>query len=103
MEATINLYPWVNPEFTNIKKITNNILDSLIDHRDECYELSKKLKSFPLDAVIHACLEYSKYPRPYSHKQRLEYLIDKCEHYMLYQDRKNESELNALENQSPEC
>jgi hypothetical protein len=85
MHKSINLNPWVGDSHAH--GIEDSIRESLTrkgqwsQHVDD-YKLCEELEAFPIDAIIHACLEYSKFSRSYTERQRIEYLIDKCKHYM---------------------
>lgn len=88
MKTEINLFPQYSQQwFKRVDRkpveeiLKSRILDSL--RYDDLYyeydELCSKLAKYSIDALIYACIEYAKFPRPYTEQERLEYLLDKCE------------------------
>lgn len=89
MKIEIEMYPqysteylskrnMINPIETLQKKLAYNLSDDFSEeHRLLALELGKQ----SIDALVYACIEYAKYTRPYSQKERMEYLLAKCKEF----------------------
>lgn len=89
MKVDVEMYPQystrylshcdrINPVESIQKMIAYNLSNDFSEeHRLLALELAKQ----SIDALVYACLEYAKYPRPYSQQERMEYLLDKCQEF----------------------
>jgi hypothetical protein len=58
-------------------KIASFIRNYIEDIKEKCQEFV----DFSDEAIIYSYLEYSKYPRDYTHEKRIKYLYEKCCEY----------------------
>ena len=74
----LSKYDRVNPVETIQKMLAYNLSNDFSEeHRLLALELAKQ----SIDALVYACLEYAKFPRPYSQQERMEYLLRKCQEF----------------------
>jgi len=48
----------------------------------EFRETGQGFEEFPDEAILYSLLEYSRFPRPFTNKERIIYIHDKCLEYM---------------------
>lgn len=88
MKTEINLFPQYGQQW--FKRVDRKPVEEILKSRildtlryDDLYyeynELYSKLAEHSIDALIYACMEYARFPRPYTEQERLEYLLNKCE------------------------